>query len=567
MASWFPKSEAMFIAEGPGTSGMSNPNRRRLVFGVAASGGALIPETLRAATPGETGQRAAGVSNIQLGAPAVLRGSVYAHRAPGVTLGPGQTRATQAATLVGLQAALDDAAATNRFFEIEPNVYEIFGPAGLIIRAEARNFKWAGSVGSRLVQFRENAPILTIGDTGKDGYAAHQVITGFSLDYGVGQAGKAGAIALVLGSAAWNVVEQFIVCTNYMDNPPSMGLAVTTTSASNKFFFQNTIRNGEIGGGQVSLLSVKMDGTGNLWEDIYTHFGSDAASRQTCSGPAWDLDPPGQMDDNVFVRCNIEHVNSTAMIHASGALNTTFIGLHIEDVGLTGPDPAVVSQSGGQLRFIQSLIMDLALARAEGRAAVHRAAGYGERAAFDDLHFKWSSYSSRALNSDTRVVAPPTFHGNDTNPAISISNLTVQDDPGDNGAQLMLNVVFDQPLIDGTFIATARDDNLLPTTRQLQTTIQAAYTHFGMHEDAVLFVPPAITNFTITLSDRFKASGAGSTLAPRPGARLRIRRRNGAATGALTVVDAATSATLTTNTASGVDYVYAFVDGKWICAD
>src|SRR6478752_5541432 len=106
-----------------------------------------------------------------LGAPALIRGTLYADHISGIVLGSGQSTATQQNNATLLQNAINYCATNNKIFEIQ-GTYEINSSAGLVIPANTYTnpgFWWIGSPTNTLIRQTYNsgsgAPVLTVGST------------------------------------------------------------------------------------------------------------------------------------------------------------------------------------------------------------------------------------------------------------------------------------------------------------------------------------------------------------------------------------------------------------------
>jgi hypothetical protein len=497
------------------------------------------------------------------GAAAVRSGEVYAHLWAGVTLGSGQTTAVRTATFNALQAAINYAASSGKKFRIIAGTYEIYGAAGLVIPLTS-GFEWLGSINTHIIGFYANAPVLTIGDTTGSNPPGQQKISGFTLDYGVSQTGNTSANLLVVGGFYLGVIENFSCCTYYGTNPP--WIPVTITGSTSAFFFQNVMRDGATGGAQQTMFNLGIGGTGNVFSNLYFHNGSSNTTRNACAGPCVTLSPNNQQSDNIWNRINAEHCNGSTILLLSGLVTNTFTGLHFEDVQLAGSYPVLIQATGANCKFINTLVLDMLLSTAATNLlGFLNCAGYGEVLSFDGLKFKWSSYSTAGIASTFPMLRAPNNYGNDSNPGTRISDLAIEDDVGTIAQYLVLSPNLNAPLANNSTIGELVNDNLLPGTRTYQPTISASYTHYGQHRDAVLFVPaslPAAT--TITLSNKFKAANTGSTRPTPTGTIVRIRRQSGTYANTLTVTDAASATTLTTNSAAGADYLYQFNGTNWV---
>ena len=497
------------------------------------------------------------------GAGAIREGVVYAHLWAGVTRGSGQTQAVQTATAAGLQAAMNYAAA-NKYKIKVLGYYEIYSSTGLMGPLTA-NFQWEGTLDTTIKQFYVNAPCLTIGDTTGANQAGAQRWSGFCLDYGVSQTGQTGANLLTIGSAAFCTIEQFNLCIYYGSNPP--WIAFNVTGSTSCTFFQNTIRDGNIGGAQQSLLNRGTGGTGNQWANIYAHAGSSNTTRTTLSGPALNLAPNNQTSDDVYTRINAEHCNTPNIINAVGAVSSKFDGFHVEDVVITGSYAAAIAINGGELKFTTSLMLDLQYASTATNCRFLALGNSGEVVDFDFLKFKWSSYDTAGLGQTVTLVSVSSYQGTDVSDAIRISKLSIEDDPGGNAKYLTLDPNMPGlPFSPSTFIEEYIYDNLLPRTVRAKPVVTAAYTHYGQHAEAVIFVPATVpAGFSVSLSNKFKASGTGSSLPTPGGSRVRVRRQSGspATVYAVPVVDTASGTTLSPGAATGTDAIYSFGGTSW----
>jgi hypothetical protein len=131
---------------------------------------------------------------IGLGAPAILRGTISLTRASGVVVGTGQTGAVRSANATAVQAALDAAAANNKFVEFEEGTIEFSNSTGLYFGSATSStlsnqytgFTFRGSTEKSILrQFTATAPVLNIGDFTNGGSIRGMKIGGLLLDYGI----------------------------------------------------------------------------------------------------------------------------------------------------------------------------------------------------------------------------------------------------------------------------------------------------------------------------------------------------------------------------------------------
>jgi hypothetical protein len=539
---------------------------------------ALAAETTFIGTQGLTAL-APGVedpTNAQgLGAPAIIRGTIYAHMCSGVTLGAGQTTAVQTATFNALQLAIHTAMTLGKFFEIEPNVYEIYGSTGLVVPATLGAITWKGSRQSNINQFYANAPILVLGDsTGAETLYGNK-IDGFCLNYGVSQTGNTNAIALLMGDMAWCVVENFETTTNGtfpIINPPYV--SVSTIAAGT--WFNNCLRNIRLYGGQLSLMVIQASGSGNLFQDIYMSNGGNISAEESyyaaLSGPALSLANPSYsgLGGNVFERINIESVKcSNSVIYAQIAGVTQFIGLHFENLELNASGGSLINNNGCQLILQCVDTYDIQVDASLTDISFLYNNGSGEVVLLDGLHMGWSSNSNPGLKSPMTIIG--TGGNNDQNNMVRIKGVTVNDDTGNNSTNLTVyNGAYPMTYTetaDTILLELDADQISLSTSRYQPCITTATYTHYGCHEDAVLMVPSSLAAAcVITLSNKRIASGLGSSLATKTGNTVRVRRISGTYANTLTIKDAQSGSTLVTNSAAGNDYLFTFNGTNWVAA-
>ena len=513
------------------------------------------------------------LANAQgLGAPAIILGTVYGHLAAGVTLGAGQSTATQTATLAGLQAALNKAGSLGKYFELEPNTYEIYGANGLVVSASSAPPRWKGCKGSILSQFYVNAPILTLGDITGATTLYGFVLDGVGLQYGVSQLGQTLANALLCGDMAWCTVEQVEVTPNGsfpIVNPSWNAFAVLAPGT----WFNNTVRNSRLYGGQNTLFNLGTSGSGNLFEDIYmSNGGNDNASLSyygACAQAGLYIGNSSysSMSGNVFIRINVESVKAPNLITLQEASSITFEGLHVENCQINQAGGAIVNSVQGSGEFIDMDTYDIRTV-AGGTACVFLMSGSGEVISVNGLSMGWSP------NCDPGLLSPLQVFGingnNDQNVMIDMRCLILTDDSNTNAPLVTLDPL-GAPLTQGaaydTQVLGYRTDQVRSETDRYAPTISANYTHYGYHSNAILMIPSSLSAATtITLSNKRIPTGLGSSLATPTGNTVRIRRTSGTYANALTVKDAQSGSTLTTNTASGVDLLYTFNGTNWVVA-
>lgn len=499
-----------------------------------------------------------------LGAPAILRGTIAAHLASGVALGAGMSDAVRTATTAGLNAAIAKAASLNKFLEIEPNTYETNG--SLLIPAGTSGLTIRGDLRSTVVSYApaaNGAPIMQVGDIAGAGVILGLRIKGLTLKYGVAQNGTAGSNGMSIGTMYVSHIEDVSVADatgGALTNAPTYGIR-HFSGGSGTYSFSNVFKSIQVNQATAALFSVELTGTGNLYEDLYLHNGSGAGSANTMTGFPFqlgNLNGSGRSDD-VVMRPNIEWLSTTqAAFLLYSMKNTTIIGLHVEGLVLGGYGAKMLQQVSGTVALHGTEILDLLCA--QSACSIVSLSGYGEVFSADNTN--WTM--GRASEVTSNMTFFTTASSNDSQSIGKVRNLQVLDNGGGNASKITLDAVTPNTLAAMPTVAEFSTDQLLPTTKGAQITVSAAYTHYGIHEDAVIFVPASITSFTLALSNKVKASGTGSSAPPRPGARVRVRRQSGTAAGTLTITDVAGSSTLATGTTAAADYVFQFNGTNWV---
>jgi hypothetical protein len=503
-----------------------------------------------------------------LGAPVIIRGTVYARRAAGVTVGAGQTQTVQQATLTGLQNAINYASSNGKFFEIEPNTYEIYGTTGLTIPA-VDGFRWVGSKKSVIKQFASNCPILSIGDVSAGTTSAQDmIIDGARLYYSADQTGQTSSNALQLGMLRNCTVQNISVFAPYSATGPLQKAyrGIYVASGSQNFgFFSNSVRDIMVGGADLSLMDVALVGTGSVFQNIYLTQGV-TGHIGTLSGPPLRFVGNADQYETVLDQVNVEWCSSNYLIFAQNLRATTFLSCHFEGNQITGFDPHVFDISSSQISFIGSNLLDMVCqSGVTGTAAIFRC--YGD-CTINSTNFRISWSGSGSLTTTVNVVALNEFGTTDMNPSIDMTGLSFKDVIGNNLPNLQLSP--SQPLASysppyalnryqyGTVI-----DKVERAVIQLPGT--ANYTHYQSHVDATIMVPASLSAArTITLSPLRIPSGTGSTLKGPAGNTVKVHRMTGTASNNLLVVNGGAGAgTLTTNTTADTNYYYVFDGTNW----
>ncbi len=506
-----------------------------------------------------------------LGAPAILRGFVSAARAVsgmGSIVGAGQSGSVRTATTAALNAAISKAISLGKFLEIEPGVYETNG--SLLVPGGTNGFSMHGDLRSQIINYGIGSPILTIGDLTGAAQVVNCKIAGLTLQYGVSQGGAANCNGISMGPTYTSALEDIQIGTataGALVNAPTYGIRCYSTGSG--FMFQNRFRRLQINGATATFFSKELGGTGDVHEDIYMHNGSGASSANALTSYGLQLGNGSiQRSDDVWIRTNLEWLGETqAVLLAWNMTNMTFIGTHFEGCVLSGTgSPRLIWVLGGEVHFMGTEILDMKTSSGTTGATIVTVAGYSEQVKMDNTIIKFSS-GSEAI-TPVQLISGANNNGNDTQPVVSIKHLTMNDNGSGNAAEFTLDPVIASPPM--SILGQFREfysDQLLSRTAGAQFTMLASLTLYGQHEDATIFVPASLAAAaTLTLSNKRKPSGTGSSLAPKAGAVVRVRRQSGTYANALTVVDAASGNTLSTNAAAAADLVFTFNGTNWALA-
>lgn len=498
-----------------------------------------------------------------LSAPAILRGTVYGHKASGVTVGSGQTQTVQTATAAGLQNALNYAAVHGKYFDLEPGVYEIYSATGLTIPAQGfgkytmclRGSR-SGTVISQFYASSTGAPVLTIGDPSSNGvYSVGLDIQGLTLRYGVSQAGLTSSSCLVIGAATVGVIADIAVC-DLSGFPGYNGIVIQSTGGGGANFSMN-YRNISCSTCQQDILKIAASGTGNVFSNIYLNNGGSGVYNALAGHYVNFATGTNEM---TFDQLNCEWGAVNQLLNIQDNPGTQFRCLHIEGIKMTGFAPALLWLSNSNVGIHTLNIIDCLVQTANLTGTPSVASDYNEVSSCVRVdNFTWT------MNATGQVTAPMSLYNvSQSNPDADLPTMTVnagwlKDQTG--SSQFIGNFSFDyhMPVGASQFLAPLRWSGYEygasgSTVKKAAIKISANYTHYGQHEDAYLIVPVSITSFTITLAATMGATG---TLPPKTGSRVRVRRLSGTAAGTLTVKDDA-GTTLATNTTAATNLDFYF---------
>ncbi len=572
-----------------------------------------------------------------LGAPAIVRGTIRGATVNGLTVGVGMSAAVRTANHTALQAALNYAVSNGKFFELEPNVYEIISPTGgvgLQVTPTAVNndFVWRGTRQSRIIQYGSNVSVLTIGDPTGGTLARGFDMRGLRVEYGVAQGAvitgsisgttltvtavasapasyannvavgqtlsgsgvTAGTTITALGtgtggtgtytvSASQTVASTTINAVATNANTLQMGSMVNCNVSSvnvggpysgtdayypgycgvlfndgqgtgNPYytgsdqFFSCTFEDYRVDGATYCLVYVGSEGTGSIFRNWYCHNGflNDPQPLYTgwlCAGAV----------DGIFQQINIEAVSANQIMTLGTMRGSHWDDIHIESALLTGNNPTFLSTGSNRCTFESLNFGGTISPSATGTASL--ISTYQE----DVDVFRNVQIGLSASPSIPFYIFNPGGLG-DTNPLLVAENI-IADDFNASGWRANCGIDPNLPIanfampqavaryrfgVAGSYIEGAQ----IPS-------ITANYTHYACSEDALIYVPASLAaSITITLANKRRLSGLGSSLTPRLGATVTIRRLTGAAANSLLIVDQAGSTTLVTNTAAGTSMLF-----------
>lgn len=502
-----------------------------------------------------------------LGAPAIIRGTVYGHLAAGVTVGAGQSGTVQTATGVALQAAITYAEANGKIFELVPNTYEINNAAGLVI-PPTEGFVWRGSRGGTLIrQFyvtSTGAPIMTVGSTtGGSGFNGFDV-QGMHLQYGASQTGLTSSTALLIGNGAGSRIGSINISVGG-GSPGYDGWSLVCPSGGN---FSNTYFDIQCSQAQRHLFNFNAAGgsTGNVFSNIYMSAGflSQFPTPTAISGNMICFSQG--CADMLFDRLNLEWTScSTAISAPSFQLQgTVFNALHVEGVTLTGYSPHFFNLANASIQINGfDLSICIQSAQATGSPCLILDYPYGA----STVQINNMNMGTLASGSQTMPFYLATFSSSglgDSLSMIEVNNLAIEDSfatPINTVGQWASNFQFDSHLPLANFATPNRVGHYEYNAKgskleRALLRITSTYTHYGSSEDATIAVPAIITSFTLTLSNLQAATGNQPV---RTGCTVHVRRDyyTPPASGTLTIVDDA-GTTLATSTVHATDYFFIF---------
>lgn len=499
---------------------------------------------------------------IGLGAPAIIRGTIYAHKMTNLVAGAGQTTGVRTSNLTALNAAFADCLTYSKYFQFDVSTYEIYGSTGLLGPAAGSgnyNLDIRGSMsGTSIVQYYAGAPILTLGDV--TGGTAHfgLNVNGLGLSYGTPQAASTSSIPLIVGAGYNGSIKNIQVgdFTNFAYRAMAL-------NASTGGIFSMTFDNLFLWGfTQDGLVLNAIGSTGSSWNNIYINNGG-SSSPQAMAGSFINHLQPSQDQD--FRRVNCEWGSTNCVIaYPAGGQGHRYTALHCEGVTFTGFNPTIFTLTNSiqvdTLNLIDPTVLSANMSGNLFLATTYVGSGTSTNSGTCTIN-----NFNLVLNNASEVNVPIGMYSQISGPLgdgtglMYVNQATIATQSAAPASEIQGNIFWDEHL--------AANANLLVAgwgayefgpagsiIRKAILQVAATYTLYGQFVDATIFVPNAITSFTLTLADTMGATG---TQPPNYGNTVHIRRMSGTASGTLTVKDGG-GTTLSTNTTSAVDLWYVF---------
>jgi hypothetical protein len=537
-----------------------------------------------------------------LAAPQILYGTVYPHKDPRMTMGLGIGNNTvRALNATAFQDAINYAADTGQFLEAVPGEYEIYSSTGLYIPDHKTGFVWRGSKGggdavtvgsgnqassgyggTQIIQYYKGgtgAPVMTIGQGGGGAYRdrANMDIEGMHLRYGDFVTGLTNANTLVIRGMAYANINKIAIqhggtqwvadATNKWGYSGYRGILFDDTTGN--LFYSNTMDDITIFGAQQNYVAATYFSTGNVFRNWYISSGGNVGGIIPCNGNIFEVNTIDfGWGETKWEQLNIEWIAAPNAITIRSGGSVRFGGLHFEGVSLTGANPRLINFVGCSVIFDGLNIVDL---------NCHASLMTGTPVIFA----MDGQYSSQAIVRGLAFVV-------NSNGYIDISNKILLYYPAVNFSQQAQNVsqfTIEQCSINPIVRAAMYIDPYMQTTSSSfqtpgrfdrydydiggsklskpQMDVSANYTHYGIHEDALIWVAEVLSgNITITLAATMSSSGTEPT---RIGNKLHVARRGySSITNTCTIKDGPSNATITTANAGFTFLHFRFNGTNWV---
>jgi hypothetical protein len=240
-----------------------------------------------------------------------------------------------------INAATSNGTGERKILYLPRGTYEIDRPGGLGFPQYGG--RWLGHRHAHIIQFATNTPIITFGqiDTNSTSETAAQIVDGVSVSYGnLVQATDTTANAVVF-SRVWGGDYRNFEIGNVNEQYPNAKLMYRGVIATNGFFFSNNLTNFRIKHFLHQGLRIGVQGTGNVFNNIYISNGNLNQTIGSLNQPV-SLNAGGSvMQENVFNQLNIEWSNVAVAIEMINARNQVFNSVHIEGVNTRETRPYI----------------------------------------------------------------------------------------------------------------------------------------------------------------------------------------------------------------------------------
>jgi hypothetical protein len=559
------------------------PDSRQLVAGA----GVAISASATAVTISVPGG-AVTIDDVRdaLGADEEFRGEVIGSQWPGFIM-DAQTDPDRLASGTALQEALDYAVGTQQIFRLLTGSHRFNLPGGLQIRAVGvdditgaivpagtagstlRNptgFTWRALMGTTLVQYATNTPILVIAPITGDAQFGIDVYGG-SFFYGQNEGANTGSNAVILGPLWLCRIGGLRIANTTTNNFAYRGLYNPTC----EFFFSNHIYDVRVFKATQSLLELGSTGTGNLWDNIYlSGVTSGGVAGSVVTPFRWQHSGFGQMHGSVFNQFNVEWCISNTLMTFANVRGATFNGVHLEQCRLTGANPTLCLASIADVNFNGLMVLDVRIETSlvTGAPCLFRMAN-DSGIAVDTMAYRINN--STYVNLDTFIVHQLDANGWDSTPGkVSIRNFKMQDSGTALRDFLRFDRTVDEPdhgilgLIGAQEIFVSPE----PGSRMRGAEISRNYAsviYGAIAEDAFIKYPTSMSS-TVTLGLSRWQGPAGTRAASVPvkrGTQLSIRRPGGGSGGAVLVKNLEDDTTLTAMATPGQTLRYTFDGARW----
>lgn len=490
-------------------------------------------------------------------APAIIRGTVSLGSS-GVISGTGLTSDARIANGAAIQAAINSAAGSKKFFEAPPGDYEFDLGGGLTI--DSSGFNWIGARDTNLIQFRSNTPVITIGKqvSNSDGWVRMN-IDGFSAAYGVDQTGNTSANAIVMASSWMSSFRN--ISSGYksgFSTKPYRSIYFNG-SGSGKFWFSNSLSDSIFGHAQQEIWRHSLMSTGCSYNNIYIGGGAPTITAYPTQ-PVIFSNGGGRGQGSVFNQLNIEWVSGTYILFLDNVKQYTFNSLHLEGCQLTGSFPAFiylnsaeVSGQGWDLENCKMLSPS-----ASGTPAIFNC-NSASKAIINSMRLGWLDTSLNDNNVNMNYRIPWSESSSTVGARLYIRNLYVEGG-GSYGTNPLI-ASGDAPFPSGSNYVYNGTEQYFEDPYYLPA---GDFVVYGCYRNPYIRYSAALgADRNLTLSDRRGSAGWQNLSKVQTGATALVYRATGTADHTLTIKNY-DGTTLATNTTSDTRYRFVFDGTNWV---